>query len=250
MFTAIVDKNPEQSIRETRFERVPQKAADNQLSPSRFTTKEKTMRLSLFFKRPFLGLAIACCLTATAHADLTTNGGFELGDTSGWTSFPSANSTFEVTTDSSSGSFAGEVFNDDLASAAIIKQANLGIGDVTTDEIIYISFDAKGAGAVGGVVFAEFFSEIDGGGVSKGEILGGGPLTLTSEYQTFSFEATTGADVSGGVTLQFAVVTGGAAGSNSRLFLDNVVVAQAVPEPGSMALLALGGLALVSRRRK
>ena len=54
--------------------------------------------------------------------------------------------------------------------------------------------------------------------------------------------------MSGGVTLPFAVITGGAAGSNSRLFLDNVVVAQAVPEPGTMALLALGGLAFVSRR--
>lgn len=53
---------------------------------------------------------------------------------------------------------------------------------MTAEEIIYISFDAKGGGAEGGIVFAEFFLEIDGGGVSNSEILGSDPVTLTSEY--------------------------------------------------------------------
>ena len=71
---------------------------------------------------------------------------------------------------------------------------------------------------------AEFFSEIAGGGVSASQIFTGGPLGLTGDWQDFSFTAVAGADVSGGVTLQFACVTGGATGSMAELFIDDVSV--------------------------
>ncbi|MEM6673644.1 MAG: hypothetical protein AAF726_12430 [Planctomycetota bacterium] len=157
-------------------------------------------------------------------AELTTNGGFESGDTGNWVSFPTATSTFDVTMDSNSGMFAGEVVNNDLASSAVIKQANVGIGVVNPGDTINISFAAKGTFAVGGVAFAEFFSELDGGGVSAGEILGGGPLPLTGDWQVFNFTAIAGPDVSGGVTLQFATVTGGAPGSSANLLVDDASV--------------------------
>ncbi|MEM1450753.1 MAG: hypothetical protein AAGI22_16655 [Planctomycetota bacterium] len=157
-------------------------------------------------------------------SELTTNGDFELGDTSNWESFPTATSTFVTTSDANSGAFAGEVNNTDAASSAVIKQANVGIGVVSPGDTIEISFAAKGSFAVGGVAFAEFFSEIEGGGVSAGEILGGAPLMLTGDWQTFNFTAIAGPDVSGGVTLQFATVTGGAVGSSANLFVDDVSV--------------------------
>ena len=194
-------------------------------------------------------LMIAAIATpAIAGIELTNNGGFEAGDTSGWESFPTANSTFLVTNDANSGSFAAEVFNNDLASGAVVKQANLGIGVVNAGDEITVSFAAKGEGAVGGVAFAEFFSEIDGGGTSSAEILGGAPLALTSEWQTFTYTAIAGADVSGGVTLQFAAVTGGAPGSVSVLFLDDVSVS-VIPAPAGAALLGMGGLVAMRRRR-
>ncbi len=161
---------------------------------------------------------------ALPGGDLAVNGDFELGDTSSWTSFPTPNSTFDVTMDAANGSFAGQIFNDDQAAAAVIKQANVGVGMVAPGDVVTITFNAKGMGAAGGVVFAEFFSEIAGGGVSSGEILTGAPLPLTTAYQSFTFTAIAGADVSGGVTLQFAVVTGANMGSISELFVDDVTI--------------------------
>lgn len=196
----------------------------------------------------FFAAATVVAGTASAGLELANNGGFEAGNTSGWESFPSATSTFNVTNDAAGGTFAAEVFNNFPASAAVVKQANLGVGIVQPNTEVTIRFSAKGEGVIGGVSFAEFFSEISGGGTSSSVILGGGPLNLTSSYQNYEFTTFTGADVSGGVTLQFAVVTGGDSGSVSLLFIDNVSVTT-IPAPGAAAL-GLAGLLMVSRRRR
>ncbi len=178
---------------------------------------------------PAAALALSSSLSlgvasAAPQTELTVNGGFETGDTSSWVSFPTPNSTFAATSDASSGSFGGEVFNPDQTTAAVIKQANLGVGAVSAGDVVTISFSAKGTFANGGVAFAEFFSEINGGGVSAAEILTGGPLNLTSSWQPFTFTAVAGSDVSGGVTLQFAVVNGANSGSLAQFFVDDVSV--------------------------
>ncbi len=168
--------------------------------------------------------ALLMATTASAQS-LAVNGGFETGDTSGWESFPSINSTFEVTGDANTGSFGARIFNGAETSGAVIKQANRGEGVVMTGQTITVSFAAKGMAGIGGVAFAEFFTEIAGGGVSSSRILGGGPLPLTSTYQPFSFDVLIGAvDVSGGITVQFAAVTGADVGSEMTLFLDDVVI--------------------------
>lgn len=192
-----------------------------------------------------LGAATCLVVSGVSAQELTTNGDFETGDTTGWTEFPTANSTFNITSDASEGDWAAEIFNNDSASAAVVKQANIGIGTVNPGDPITISFDAKGSFAEGGVSFAEFFSEIDGGGTSSSEILGGGPLPLTDSYQTFTFNTVAGSDVSGGVSLQFTATTGGAPGSTAVVFIDNVSV---VPEPATLGLMGLGGLAMLRRR--
>ena len=66
--------------------------------------------------------------SAAPQTDLAVNGGFETGDTSSWTEFGTPNSTFAATSDANSGAFGGEVFNPDQTTAAVIKQANLGVG--------------------------------------------------------------------------------------------------------------------------
>ncbi len=196
--------------------------------------------------------AIAIPMAASGDImDINVNGGFETGTTDGWAYFPTSTSTFTLTGDAHSGSFAGELFNDTPATPAVIKQANLAAGLLTPGGNITISFWAKGVGAAGGVSFAELFSEIDGGGISKSEILGGTPLNLNpTVYLPFSFTTTLGPDVSGGVTLQLAAITGGDAGSEQRLFIDDVsILADVIPEPGTAILLALGGSVLLVRSR-
>ena len=187
-----------------------------------------------------------------AATNVAVNGGFETGDTSGWTAFPTANSTFGVTGDASAGSFGGLVDNNQLASGFVVKQANIGIGTVFPGAKIDISFDAKGNFADGGVGIAEFFSELSGGGTSSSEILSGGPLFVSSvtDYQSFSFSTVAGPDVSGGITLQFVAANGGAATSVAELFIDNVVI-NVIPSPhaASGGLLGVGAL-LFSRRRR
>ena len=184
-----------------------------------------------------------------AFIDVAVNGSFDSGDTTGWTYFPTASSSFDViSSDFDSAPFSAILLNSTFASAAVIKQANVGVGTVNPGDQIEICFAAKGFFGNGGVAFAELFSEISGGGVSQSEILGGGPLAITSNWQNYTFATTAGPDVSGGITLQFAAVTGAVPGSVSVLLLDSVRI-KVVPEPSSLALLSLCGLGLVRRRR-
>lgn len=198
----------------------------------------------------FVATLATAAASSTAQIELTTNGGFETGDTSGWSYFPTPSSTFMADgSDSKTGAFSGNLENLTDGSAAVIKQANMGIGQVSAGQEITISFWAKNINGVGGVNFAEFFSEVDGGGVSSAEILGGAPLFASANDWTFySFTTFAGPDVSAGVTLQLTATTGAIIGSTSQLLIDDVSVT-IVPTPASAALLGLGGLVAVRRRR-
>lgn len=195
-----------------------------------------------------VSVAVLLAVSGAGATDIAVNGGFEAGDTSGWQYFPTGVSSFGVTTDAFAGGFAGELVNTASGSAAVIKQANLGAGFVTPGSPVNISFWAKGSGEVGGVQFAEFFTELAGGGVSSSQILGGQPLFVTSEYQFYSFDVVVGPDASGGITLQLTATTGANIGSTSTLIVDNVVI-NAVPAPAGAAALGLAGLVATRRRR-
>jgi hypothetical protein len=169
------------------------------------------------------------CLTLPGSAiELTTNGDFETGDFSGWTQFPTNEGQQTVTNvNPSSGVFAGKIFNDIETSNSLIKQANLAAGALTAGQSVQIAFDARGMFGIGGVSFAEVFSEIDGGGVSKTEILSGGPLAVASDpnvWTRFVFTTTLGPNVSGGVTLQLGAVNGAVANATTTVWFDNVSV--------------------------
>ncbi len=179
--------------------------------------------------------------TTVSSCDISVNGGFETGDLTGWQVFESAAAQTSIVSPGSSSNFAVRINNQQLASASLIKNANIGIGPawpaadtVQPGETVVISLDARGTTAVGGVAFAEFFSELSAGGTSQNEILGGAPLALDPDptvWTTFSFTTTTGPDVSGGVTLQLAAITGGAPGSVADIEFDNISVRIVRPGP-------------------
>ena len=107
----------------------------------------------------------------------------------------------------------------------MVKQANLGAeGGVTPDTEYVVSFDLRGSAGVGGVFFAEFFSELSGGGTSKAEIITGGPHPLTSTWTSYSYTVVTGPDVSGGITLQLKSSCGPIANCLVDVFFDNVSI--------------------------
>ena len=130
---------------------------------------------------------------------------------------PDSRGACELSDMAATGDFAVRLFNDEPASASVLKQANKGIGIVQPGDTVTSLSPRRALAVAGGVAFAEFFSEIAGGGTSKSELLGNAPLSLLpDQYQPFSFTVTAGPNVSGGVTLQFAAVTGGDRGQHHR----------------------------------
>ncbi len=214
------------------------------------------MKLSRILSRVVLGTLVAVGLSLNASAvDLAINGDFETGDFTGWEQFPTGPGQQTVTNvNPSSGTFAGSISNDVNFSNSLIKQANLAAGQLTAGQAVSIQFDARGSYAVpGGVAFAEFFTELSGGGTSSAEILGGAPLAINPDpnvWTTFNFATVVGPDSSGGITLQLGATNG--PGNPTNMWYDNVsiTVDSVIPEPTSFALLSVAGLALVSRRRK
>ena len=158
-------------------------------------------------------------------------GAFNDGSTNAsWQQFEGGGIQTITTSNPSSGTFAANLVvpvrgGADPAVDNLIKNANLQAGNLTPGASITVSFDMRGSlSGAGGVVFAEFFSELSGGGTSKAEIFTGGPLTPDPDWTSYSFNTTLGPDVSGGVTLQLKASCGPVPGCGVDVFFDNVSI--------------------------
>ena len=212
-------------------------------------------------KKRFTEIAAVVAMTMSAGAaqavELVDNGGFETGDFTGWVQeSPQGNDSKSVTSvNPASGTYSANLnCSAGVPCDSLLKSANKGIGVVTAGQEITVSFDYRGIQADGGVIFAELFSETDSGGVSKSELITGGPLFGAGDnWQNFSITTTLGLDVSGGVTLLLKSGCGGAASCVSDAYFDNAsMTVAAVPVPAAVWLFGSGllGLIGVARRKK
>lgn len=158
-------------------------------------------------------------------SNLANNGGFETGGFDCVQQFLNGGMQSVVTTNPATGTYAARLTVTTQDVDTVLKFANLTPGAFTPGQTIHISFDMRGAVTPGGVVFAEFFSEITGGGTSSAEILlGGGPIFPDADpatWNNFRTTALTGSDTSGGITLQLKAASGA---GTADVYFDNVCV--------------------------
>lgn len=216
------------------------------------------------FKKRYTEIALAVALTLSAGAaqavvqDIAVNGGFETGDFTGWAQFPgSLGAAGQTIIAPGNGSAYAANLNEPNPAANIIKQANLRPGEWTPGQSIDISFDYRGSAGNGGVLFAELFMELSGGGVGPGSGIFATIAAPTASWQTFtSTGLVAGPDTSGGVTLQLNATCGAVAGCFSNFDIDNVTITAdlpaAVPVPAAVWLFGSGlvGLIGMARRKK
>ena len=137
----------------------------------------------------------------------------------------------------------------------LILNQSEGAGLLTPGQAFTVDFDWMGTNGIGGVIDIRVFSELSGGGVSKTDILAGGTgAGLTADWTNFGLvNLTAGADVSGGLTVEFTAICGADAGCFSNLAIDNVTVTadvSAVPVPAAVWLFGSGLLGLVGVARR
>jgi hypothetical protein len=198
---------------------------------------------------------LATATTAQAVVqDIAVNGDFETGDLTGWTLFPGSLGTAGQTIVAGNPGSAVNL-NEPNPAANIIKQANLLAGSWVGGETVDIQFDMKGSAGIGGVLFVEFFNELDGGGVGPGSGILAVIGNPNANWTTYNYSTVANASATGGITLQFNSTCGADAGCFADFTIDNVSImadVAAVPVPAAAWLFgsALIGLSGIARKKK
>ena len=214
-----------------------------------------------------MAAAMLLC-TGAAQAgfqDIAINGGFETGsfndgsENASWQVFNNNGTSAITSVNPSSGTYAANLnvpvrSQIDPPADPLIKNANLGAGLLTPGASITVTWDMRGSlEGAGGVIFAELFSELAGGGTSKAEIYTGGPLAPNDSWTPYSWTTTLGPDVDGGVTLQLKASCGPVEGCGVDAYFDNVTISTdvaAVPVPAAVWLFGSGLLGLIGVARR
>ena len=183
------------------------------------------------FKRTILFFGLTVCLGATACAqELTTNGGFETGDLTGWTLGGSA-SAFVTTSPVHSGTYSAKL-TPGTSDNILYQTINTTAGDVYSFSVWLIDTGRAGDSSD----FDKLYWD--------GNIVPGSPTFVPGDsvWHNYSFDLQ-----ATGSTTQIGVE---AYNPSGNYFLDDVsVMAAPAPEPASLSLIALGAVALFRRRQ-
>jgi len=154
---------------------------------------------------------------------LLTNGDFEAGNLSSWSPAANGGTITAVDTQDSGSTWSANVVAGPTNNPAL-SQVNLAVGTVMTGDLIDVSFDMCGSlSGVGGVVFPAVLSEFGVGIGSDRQTLDTfNDLNMPSVWTRYNYQAIAGANVAGGVSLQFDVVCGGDPTCAANVYFDNV----------------------------
>lgn len=201
------------------------------------------------------GLLGVALFAGAAKANLITNGDFETGDLTGWTTFTTGNGTigtptvvmFDTTGSGASNSAqfdVGQVISTSALEGGGISQM-IALGTASSDVNIWVDIASDQPTSdtnAGGGLFQLLFNGAVVDSHEFGEIIG--PTTERDSLHAVVSAAAGTHTVAIRMTRRFTT-----SGRTPFQYLDNVVVA--VPEPGTLALFGLGlaGLGLARRRR-
>lgn len=197
-------------------------------------------------------------ISAQAAVNLFANGGFEIegaGPPAAESWLPAA-SGYSLSTDARTGNFSAQLSSPQL-NAAVMLQNSVGNGmlpGITPGDNPLLSFYAKGfAGSTGNVLFSlRYLAE--GGAIlaTSGNVFFQGSIN-TSTWTEITYDLGVVPVGASAAFIEFSQGIGPIDGVNlagTVLIDDLVLLGQAIPEPSSITLLGLAGLALVVRRRR
>jgi hypothetical protein len=205
-----------------------------------------------------IAVTAVSAISAQAAVNLFANGGFETPGAGppaafGW--LPAA-SGYTLSSDARTGSFSASLASPAFNAAVMLQNSvtNGGLPGLTPGDTPTLSFYAKGfAGGTGNVLYALRY--LDAGGnilANSGNVFFQGLINPTTWTQ---INGGIGAVPAGATSafIEFSQGIGPIDGVNlaGTILIDDVVLlGEAIPEPSSIALLGLGSVALLARRRR
>jgi hypothetical protein len=193
----------------------------------------------------FVGIALTAVLTlsATSQATLLTNDDFETGDGTGWMT---VGTNFAIVSDPtySQNTYSATLLDDDTSWSQCVSGTE-GVEYTLSSDIIHnTAWNNRQA-----VLLLEFWDAGETALISGTEI---GRLGKDSSDDTwFSFSGSAVAPTGTGLVKVILLLEDGAGGGpntpDGQAYWDNVVL---TPEPATVALLGLGGLFMLRRKRR